>query len=665
MHETDANLLTRFASHRDEAAFGELAARYLGLIYHVALRRTGDRQMAGEISQNVLCAVARKAASLARHPDRLPAWLHRATLYESSKAMRSEASHQRRKQLVHPDAIPSTADPGPGAWSDALPLLDLALDRLPDADRRVVLGHYLEGKSFTRIGAEVSRPAATVQKQCRRALDKLARILRGKGVALSAAALASGLATQTAKAAPPALLKSAAAKALSGAASHSTTSLTLFMAMKSKATLPVAILVLLSPLAMQQLAITRASAHNDRLRETLATRDPSAHNPTPARLQRNVGTQQRRITIDILRRAQEEAGRSILKEIEFQEMVGSLTPEELEGLIPRVFTQPGPWDGRNELLRALVTALAETDPGLAVRIACSADPRQPVISNAGGIEDAIFRWATAEPGQAVAWLEELRRNPLAGSNSSAFTDYEGAVAAPLILSESPLARDVIMRAESTYPGYVIRAAISQSARIFGREASVDSKVDAFAKFLPWIREFIPEERSQSRMGLEQRDVIHGYFFHYERSALDNPVPGRIMETVELLPAERRMIAEGHTGRMLDALYNTGSKPDRTKVENAVRDWLHTHIPDAAEEIFGQSLSIATTRQERQIELALTHLAARTDREDFRDIDVIQTLGRFDFSDFPEFVPKALEQAERIKDPGKRAEIIHELQPSAR
>jgi DNA-directed RNA polymerase specialized sigma24 family protein len=95
MQETDSHLLARFAIHRDEAAFGQLTARHLGLIYHVVVRRTGDRQMAEEISQNVLCAVVRKAAALARHPDRFPAWLRRATLFESSKAMRSEASHQR------------------------------------------------------------------------------------------------------------------------------------------------------------------------------------------------------------------------------------------------------------------------------------------------------------------------------------------------------------------------------------------------------------------------------------------------------------------------------------------------------------------------------------------------------------------------------------------
>lgn len=314
MQETDGHLLTRFATHRDETAFKTLANRHLGLIYHVALRRTGNRQIAEEVSQNVLCAVVRKAAGLARHPDRLPAWLHRATLFESSKAMRSEASNQRRKQLLHPDGIAATGDVETSAWNAALPVLDLALDRLPDADRNVVLRHYFEGKFFNQIGEEVSRPAATVQKQCRRALDKLRRLLRGKGVALSATALASGLASHTADAAPAALMKSAAAKALAGAGTHSTASLTLFMAMKSKAALPTALALLALPLALQQLAISSTASHNDRLRQALAAPEPTTarRTATPTK-PRTVATGERRVTIDRLMRAFGESQQSTLK----------------------------------------------------------------------------------------------------------------------------------------------------------------------------------------------------------------------------------------------------------------------------------------------------------------------------------------------------------------
>jgi RNA polymerase sigma-70 factor (ECF subfamily) len=656
MQESDGHLLTRFASHRDEAAFGELASRYLGLIYHVALRRTGDRQMAEEVSQNVLCAVVRKAAGLARHPDRLPAWLHRATLFESSKAMRSEASHQRRKQLVHPDAIASTADDDPAAWNASMPLLDLALDRLPDADRHIVPRHYFEGKSFNQIAAEVSRPAATVQKQCRRALDKLARILRGQGVALSAATLASGLAVQSAKAAPPVLLKSAAAKALAGAATYSTTSLTLFMAMKSKATLPIALLLLLSPLGLQQLAISRAAAHNERLRETVATRESADRRTSATPILRSVSAGPRRITIDMLRRAQEEADRSALKRIEFDEMFARLTAGELEALIPQTFTQPGPWDGRNDLLRMLVTALAKTDPGLAVRTACSAVPQKPLVLNAG-VEEALYQWTSTAPEAAVAWLKELE-STLPGESLHGFIQYQAAVAAPLIVADSSLAREVITLTENTYPGYVIRDAIRMlNNRSLGREATSDFMVGAFSRLLPWIREFVPEDLSQSKSGLDQRQIIDYFGFDAESS-----VPGRIMETVDLRPAERRIIAESHAQRMLGTLCNTGRKADRVAVETATSGWLNTHLPESADEIFGKSLSIIMEREKRQIEHALKDL---TDREVIRDIDIIQNLEGRDFSEFPEFLPQALEQAERIKDPAKRAEMILQLQKPTR
>ncbi|MCB1132685.1 MAG: sigma-70 family RNA polymerase sigma factor, partial [Verrucomicrobiae bacterium] len=307
MQETDGNLLKRFANHRDEAAFSTLAGRHLGLIYHTALRRTGNRQLAEEVSQNVLCAVAKKAGSLAKHPDRLPAWLHRATLFESSKVMRSEASHQRRKTLRHPDEIESTGDEA--AWSALSPHLDQALDRLSNDERSVVLLHYFHGLSFPRIGEQQSRPAATVQKQCRRAVEKLSRMLRGKGLAITTGALAAGLSTQVAKAAPPMLLHSIVGPVLSGSAAYSTTQLTLFMAMKSKATAVVAALVLLTPLGVQQLAISQTQARNEQLRLAVVTSPGGARVSRPLTEMADASTAARRVTIDQLSRALDDAKR--------------------------------------------------------------------------------------------------------------------------------------------------------------------------------------------------------------------------------------------------------------------------------------------------------------------------------------------------------------------
>jgi len=251
MTDTDESLLIAFASHRDEKAFRALADRYLGLVFHTAMRRTNQRQLAEEISQNILCALAEKAPSLAKNPDRLPAWLHRATLFESSKAMRAESSHQRRQLLQ----IPDDTAPDASAWTDALPHLDAAIETLSDADRRVVLLHFFDNRPFPGIARSLGKSTVAVQKQSQRALEKLARLLRSKGVTLSATALATGLSTEFAKAAPASLQQSATTAVLTGTATYSTTGLTLMFAAKSKALVPIVVLLCALPLALQQVAI--------------------------------------------------------------------------------------------------------------------------------------------------------------------------------------------------------------------------------------------------------------------------------------------------------------------------------------------------------------------------------------------------------------------------
>ena len=284
MRNSDESLLKSFTLNRDEAAFRTLAERYLSLIFHTALRRTNNRPLAEEVSQNILCALAKKAASLAKTPDLLPAWLHRATLFESSKAMRSESSYQRRKHLQQADDVSDNNSP----WCDAVPHLDQALDKLPESDRSVLLLHYFENRPFPKIAQALGKNPAAVQKQSQRALEKLSRILRSKGVALSATVLATGLTSELAKAAPAALLQSATAAVLSGSATYSTTSLTLMFATKSKAFIPLALMLLITPLIFQQGAISRAIHRNEKLRIQIASGAPSS--------ERNLNSSQRTVS---------------------------------------------------------------------------------------------------------------------------------------------------------------------------------------------------------------------------------------------------------------------------------------------------------------------------------------------------------------------------------
>jgi hypothetical protein len=48
----DASLLRDFANHRSEKAFAELVSRHLDLVHSTALRMTGDRHLAEDVSEN-------------------------------------------------------------------------------------------------------------------------------------------------------------------------------------------------------------------------------------------------------------------------------------------------------------------------------------------------------------------------------------------------------------------------------------------------------------------------------------------------------------------------------------------------------------------------------------------------------------------------------------
>ncbi|MDB6078467.1 MAG: sigE 1 [Akkermansiaceae bacterium] len=261
---TDAALLTAFARQRDEKAFRTLAERHFGLIFHTALRRTGNRVLAQDVSQEVLCIVARKAAFLALQPERLPSWLHRTTLFECTTAMRKESSQQRRLQRAHLEEAVTPAplllsDLDSSRWQRALPHLDQALDDISESDRRILLLHFFESLSFPRIATLLGRTPTAVQKQSVRALIKLNRSLSRKGIAFSITVLVAGLAAESAKAAPLALLPSFTAKAIAGSAGLSTaSSLSLMIATHQKILVPCALLLLAVPLALQQVAIANA-----------------------------------------------------------------------------------------------------------------------------------------------------------------------------------------------------------------------------------------------------------------------------------------------------------------------------------------------------------------------------------------------------------------------
>lgn len=227
MTPDDAELLRRYCQSADQAAFTELVGRHVGMVYAAALRQTrGNPHRAQEVAHMVFIALARKAATLARHPA-LPAWLHRSTRLAAAELGRKEA-----RRAVHERAAPPPDMQPESDWGEVRPLLDAAIEELGERDRTAVILRFFSGQSYAAIGRALSLSENAARMRVERALEKLRARLARRGLTSSAAALSAGLIAESATAAslaPAALTAAIAASAGPAAATASAAGLVVFM----------------------------------------------------------------------------------------------------------------------------------------------------------------------------------------------------------------------------------------------------------------------------------------------------------------------------------------------------------------------------------------------------------------------------------------------------
>ncbi|MFT4550949.1 MAG: hypothetical protein ACI9MB_004930, partial [Verrucomicrobiales bacterium] len=131
VQKTIPNDLALFAENGDEAAFRRVVDALSGLTFSSAMRRTADRGMAEEVTQNVFAILARKASKLHGHSS-LEGWVFTTTRYEAAMAMRKRQQHLRKLEALE---MESQAEIDQHADIEDLPHLEESLDRLAAADR--------------------------------------------------------------------------------------------------------------------------------------------------------------------------------------------------------------------------------------------------------------------------------------------------------------------------------------------------------------------------------------------------------------------------------------------------------------------------------------------------------------------------------------------------
>lgn len=211
----DATLLGRYLEEGSEPAFAELVERYINLVYAAAVRRTfRHADLAQEVVQQVFISFARHARHLEGHPA-LGAWLHTATRHAAINLMKAESRRRARETVAAADPALAAAPEPP--WEQLRPLLDEAIDELPERDRAAVVQRFLEQRDYASMGAVFKVSADAARMRTERALERLHDILRRRGVSSTAGALGVILGQHAVSAAPTGLAASVSAVAVTSA----------------------------------------------------------------------------------------------------------------------------------------------------------------------------------------------------------------------------------------------------------------------------------------------------------------------------------------------------------------------------------------------------------------------------------------------------------------
>jgi RNA polymerase sigma factor (sigma-70 family) len=263
-------LLSEYGRTGSEAAFRELVARYLGLVYATALRLVGgDTHLAEDVAQLVFVDLAQRARGLSSGVM-LGGWLHARTYNIALPMLRAERRRQNRERQVMCLAQNDSHD-SEAALLHIASILDEAITQLGKEDRTAIILRFFERRDFSSIGVALGSSEDAARMRVSRSLDKLHLLLKRRGVSLTASALAGALSAEAATAAPVGLSASLAGAVLAHTASTGVTATLLKIGTMTKLKIGIAsafvLIGLTTSLVIQYNAQAESSARQQSLRE--------------------------------------------------------------------------------------------------------------------------------------------------------------------------------------------------------------------------------------------------------------------------------------------------------------------------------------------------------------------------------------------------------------
>jgi RNA polymerase sigma factor (sigma-70 family) len=200
---SDGQLLERFVSQHDQAAFELLVRRHGGLVWNLCRRLLGNAADADDAFQATFLVLVRRAASLDRRGS-VAGWLYGVAYRIAVRARANGARGRwRERRAASEQASETRVD---SAVGELRQVLNEELSELPAKYRMPIVLCYLEGKTHAEAASELGWPLGTLKCRVLRARERLRQRLSGRGLTVSAVALSAILGREAAAGEVPMLL---------------------------------------------------------------------------------------------------------------------------------------------------------------------------------------------------------------------------------------------------------------------------------------------------------------------------------------------------------------------------------------------------------------------------------------------------------------------------
>jgi RNA polymerase sigma factor (sigma-70 family) len=174
LEESDHVLVRRFARDHDGEAFSVLMGRYADMVYTTCRRILGNEALAADAVQETFFQLVKNSH---RITGSLGGWLHRVATRRAVDIIRQDASRRHREEAYTLDGVCEAS-----TWSEVVPAVDEALEKLPEELREILLLHFLQGRTTIQIAAAQGVSQPTISRRLNEALELLRQTLRDQGI---------------------------------------------------------------------------------------------------------------------------------------------------------------------------------------------------------------------------------------------------------------------------------------------------------------------------------------------------------------------------------------------------------------------------------------------------------------------------------------------------